>query len=173
VVRLEGPQLRIVAAPRRGAGTQSRVVAPRRPLVADIGAVYGKTVFLTQETMLFCLFKHAAAQSVRDLIVRAGERVLIKRPTLRALQPDLGEDRREDDATHPWARCIQVGSDSWSPLGRPLRLQRHQCGWAECGGSLQQRHCRRRWFTAPRSCAEVVTLEPGDLRLRDRSQDNS
>jgi hypothetical protein len=55
-------------------------------LVADIAAVYGKTAFLTQESMLFCLFKHAAAQAVRDLIVRAGERILIRRPTLRVLQ---------------------------------------------------------------------------------------
>ena len=30
-------------------------------LVADIAAVYGKTGFLTEETILFCLFKHAAA----------------------------------------------------------------------------------------------------------------
>ena len=55
-------------------------------LVADIAAVYSKTGFLTTETMLFCLFKHAAAQAVRDLIVRAGERVLIERPTWRTLQ---------------------------------------------------------------------------------------
>ena len=55
-------------------------------LVADIAAVYGKTGFLTEETILFCLFKHAAAQAVRDLIVRAGERVLIERPTWRTLQ---------------------------------------------------------------------------------------
>jgi len=45
-------------------------------LVSDIAAVYSKTVFLTKETMLFSLFRHAAAQAVRDLIVRTGERVL-------------------------------------------------------------------------------------------------
>ena len=60
-------------------------------LVADVAAVYGKTAFLTQEAMLFCLFKQAAAQGVRDLIVRTGERVLIRRPTLRALQRLLGK----------------------------------------------------------------------------------
>jgi len=32
-------------------------------LVADIAAVYGKTVFLTRETMLFCLFKPVAVQA--------------------------------------------------------------------------------------------------------------
>jgi hypothetical protein len=75
-------------------------------LVADIAAVYSKTVFLTRETMLFSLFRHAAAQAVRDLIVRAGERVLVERPTWAHLPADVGEDRREDDATHPRARRV-------------------------------------------------------------------
>lgn len=55
-------------------------------MVADIAALYGKTATLTQEHMLYCLFKHAAAQSVRDLVVRVGNRVIVQRATLRALQ---------------------------------------------------------------------------------------
>jgi len=100
-------------------------------LVVDIAAVYSKTVFLTEETMLFSLFRHAAAQAIRDLIVRACERVLVERPTL-----DLGEDRREDNATHPRARRVQVGSDRWSPWGRRLRVLRHPRSWADCDGSF-------------------------------------
>ena len=60
---------------------------------------------------MFCLFKHAAAQAVRDLIVRTGERVLIERPTWRTRAADLGEDRREDDATYSWVRRVPVGAD--------------------------------------------------------------
>ena len=41
---------------------------------------------LTQEQMLYCLFKHTASQAVRDLAVRVGERVSIKRATLRVLR---------------------------------------------------------------------------------------
>ena len=41
---------------------------------------------LTQEQMLYCLFKHTASQAVRDLAVRVGERVIIKRATLRVLR---------------------------------------------------------------------------------------
>jgi len=46
-------------------------------LVADIGALHGKRSRLTQEEMLYCLYRHAAAQAVRDLVVRGGERLLV------------------------------------------------------------------------------------------------
>lgn len=55
-------------------------------LVADIAAIYGKKAFLTREQMLYCLFRHLASQALRDLVVRVGERVLIKRASLRLLQ---------------------------------------------------------------------------------------
>lgn len=55
-------------------------------MVADIAALYGKSATLTREQMLYCLFKHAAAQAVRDLVTRVGERVIVQRATLRALQ---------------------------------------------------------------------------------------
>ena len=47
-------------------------------LVSDIAAVYGQSASLSKEHMLYCLFKHSAAQAVRDLAVRAGERWLIR-----------------------------------------------------------------------------------------------
>ena len=55
-------------------------------MVADIAALYGKSATLSKEQLLYCLFRHAAAQAVRDLVVRAGERVIVRRATLRALQ---------------------------------------------------------------------------------------
>jgi uncharacterized protein (DUF697 family) len=55
-------------------------------MVADIAAFYGKKGALSQEQMLYCLFKHTASQAVRDLVVRVGERFLVKRATLRVLQ---------------------------------------------------------------------------------------
>lgn len=55
-------------------------------MVADIAALYGKSASLTQEQMLYCLFKHAAAQAVRDLVIRVGERTIVRRATLKALQ---------------------------------------------------------------------------------------
>jgi len=55
-------------------------------MVADIAAIYGKSATLTQEQMLYCLFRHAAAQAVRDLVIRVGNRAIVQRATLRALQ---------------------------------------------------------------------------------------
>jgi hypothetical protein len=55
-------------------------------MVSDIAAVYGKQGALTQEHMLYCLFKHTASQAVRDLVVRAGERYLVKHASLAVLQ---------------------------------------------------------------------------------------
>lgn len=54
-------------------------------LVADIAAVYGKTAWLTREGLLYCLFRHGAAQALRDVVVRSGERLLIRHVTLRSM----------------------------------------------------------------------------------------
>lgn len=55
-------------------------------LVSDIAAVYGQSATLSTEHMLFCLFKHSAAQAVRDLAVRAGERWVIRQVSGSLLQ---------------------------------------------------------------------------------------
>ena len=55
-------------------------------MVADIAAIYGKDAALTREQMIYCLFRHAAAQAVRDLVVRVGERLLVQRVSIRVLQ---------------------------------------------------------------------------------------
>jgi hypothetical protein len=55
-------------------------------MVADIAGVFGKAGSLSQEQMIYCLFKHAAAQVVRDLVSRVGERVVFRRATMKLLQ---------------------------------------------------------------------------------------
>ena len=55
-------------------------------VVADIAGAFGKEAFLTREQVLFCLFRHTAAQAVRDLVVRVGQRVLVRRVSLRTAQ---------------------------------------------------------------------------------------
>ena len=55
-------------------------------LVADIGAVFGKQAKLTEESMMYCLFKHAAAQMMRDMVTRMGERVVVQRMSVRMTQ---------------------------------------------------------------------------------------
>ena len=58
-------------------------------LVADLAAVYGKTAFLTREGMIYCLFRHGAAQAVRDIVVRSGQRLLIRQASMRTLETVL------------------------------------------------------------------------------------
>jgi EcsC protein family len=55
-------------------------------MVADIAGAYGQSAHLSQEHMIYCLFRHAAAQIVRDLAARVGERLVIRRATIQALQ---------------------------------------------------------------------------------------
>ena len=55
-------------------------------MVADIAAACGQHTTLTREQMLYCLFRHAAAQAVRDLAVRAGQRWIVHAATARTLR---------------------------------------------------------------------------------------
>lgn len=58
----------------------------QRQMVADIAATFGKTGGLGSEALIYCLFKHGGAAVTRDLVVRVGERYLVRQTTLRALQ---------------------------------------------------------------------------------------
>lgn len=55
-------------------------------MVSDIAALYGKTPTLGREQMIYCLFKHVSAQLFRDVVVRAGERYLVRRVSLGFIQ---------------------------------------------------------------------------------------
>lgn len=54
-------------------------------MVSDIAGAYGRTELLSREQMLYCLFGHTAAGAFRDLVLRAGERYLIRRAPVSAL----------------------------------------------------------------------------------------
>src|SRR5690606_24777320 len=54
-------------------------------LVSDIAGAYGKRQLLTREQMLYCLFSHTAAGAFRSLVIRVGERYVIRRAPLSAL----------------------------------------------------------------------------------------
>src|SRR5919108_6078897 len=58
-------------------------------MVADIAAAFGKRGQLTQESMIYCLFRHAAAQVLRDVVTRMGERVVVRRVSSRAAEDFL------------------------------------------------------------------------------------
>jgi hypothetical protein len=53
-------------------------------MVADIAGAFGKHSYLGNEQMVYCLFRHAAAHTVRGMVIRAGERILIEKAPARA-----------------------------------------------------------------------------------------
>jgi len=50
----------------------------QRQMVADIFALYGRSAELTRVHMLYCLFRHAASQVLRDVAVRTGQRIVVQ-----------------------------------------------------------------------------------------------
>ncbi|MET0344670.1 MAG: hypothetical protein ABW218_00265 [Casimicrobiaceae bacterium] len=62
----------------------------QRQMVADIFALHGRSAELTRTHMLYCLFRHAASQVLRDVAVRTGQRVVVRQLTGPALSSMLG-----------------------------------------------------------------------------------
>jgi hypothetical protein len=61
----------------------------QRQMVADVFALHGRTAELTRTHMLYCLFRHAASQVLRDVAVRAGERFVVRELSAGALRAAL------------------------------------------------------------------------------------
>jgi hypothetical protein len=80
-------------------------------LVADIAAVHGRSATLTREQMIWCLFRHTASQAVRDLVVRVGERFIVKPVAFSALQSIA---RRI--GVHLTERTLAKGASRWLPV---------------------------------------------------------
>ena len=54
-------------------------------MVSDLAALHGRKSQLSREQMLYCLFRHTGAQLFRDLVMRVGERYLVRRLPVRSL----------------------------------------------------------------------------------------
>jgi hypothetical protein len=62
----------------------------QRQMVSDLFALYGRTAELTRTHMLYCLFRHLASHVVRDIVVRAGQRLVVQQVSASALRSMLG-----------------------------------------------------------------------------------
>jgi len=62
----------------------------QRQMVADIFALHGRTAELTRTSMLYCMFRHAASQVLRDVAVRAGERFVVRQMSSAAFRSAMG-----------------------------------------------------------------------------------
>jgi uncharacterized protein (DUF697 family) len=61
----------------------------QRQMVSDLFGLYGRTAELSRTHMLYCLFRHAASQVLRDVTVRAGQRVVVQTLSTGALRGAL------------------------------------------------------------------------------------
>lgn len=80
-------------------------------MVADIAGACGQHARLTREQMLYCLFRHAASQAVRDLAVRAGQRWVVHAATAHAIRrvaERIGIKLSERALTSSLARMVPV-----------------------------------------------------------------
>lgn len=83
----------------------------QRQLVADIAALYGRSAELGPAQMLWCLFRHTAAQALRDLGVRVGERVIV-RPAAQVLL----QRAAEAVGLHLGQKAASRALSRWVPL---------------------------------------------------------
>jgi hypothetical protein len=91
-------------------------------MVSDLAALHGRKAQLSREQMLYCLFRHTGAQLFRDLVMRVGERYLVRRLPIRSLyavankigmrltQRSIG---RAISRIVPIAGALGVGAYSW------------------------------------------------------------
>lgn len=80
-------------------------------MVADIAAVCGRHPTLSREQMMYCLFRQAAAQAVRDLVVRSGQRWIVHTATthaIRGVAERIGIKLSERALTSSLARMLPV-----------------------------------------------------------------
>jgi hypothetical protein len=60
-------------------------------LAADIAAVYGVRSKFNESAMLFCLFRYGTAAFARDLLVRVGTKIVVRRASLKVVQDVLAK----------------------------------------------------------------------------------
>jgi hypothetical protein len=83
----------------------------QRQMVADIFALHGRTAELTATHMLYCLFRHMASQVLRDVVVRAGERAIVRQLSSSALASAL-----QSLGVTVAQRVVGTSASRWVPL---------------------------------------------------------
>jgi hypothetical protein len=118
----------------------------QRQMVSDIAACYGKSAQLNRQTMVYCLFRHGAAMLARDILIRVGERLILKRGSLRVIQKIL--QRVTIKITQ---RAIGKSIARWVPLVGPVVV-----------GGYSMMDTRSVGKTAIGTFSREIEIEPGD-----------
>jgi len=80
-------------------------------LVSDIAAAHGQHATLGREQMLWCLFRHTAAQAFRDLVVRLGDRLIFQR-----MSQAVAQRVARQIGLHFGRRTVGQGLSRWLPV---------------------------------------------------------
>ena len=119
----------------------------QRQMISDIAACYGKSAQLDRQMMVYCLFRHGAAMLARDILVRVGERMLLKRGSLQVIQKIL--QRITIKVTQ---KAIGKSISRWVPVIGPLAV-----------GGYSLLDTRTVGKTAIETFSRVIEIEPEDL----------
>lgn len=80
-------------------------------MVGSIAAAFGQTGALGRESLIYCLFRHGGAALVRDVVVRLGDRYLVRGASAAALQVllrQLGLRVSQRAISHAAARFVPL-----------------------------------------------------------------
>ncbi len=100
----------------------------QRQMVADIFALYGRTAELTRMHMLYCLFRHAASQVLRDVAVRTGPAHRRAAAVRRRAEDDRRQGRRDGEQARRRQRREPLGADRRRRRRGRVRVLGHAAG---------------------------------------------
>ena len=144
----------------------------QRQMVADIFGLYGRTAELTRVHMLYCLFRHAASQVLRDVVVRTGQRVIVQQRRVRRAEGHRRQDRRHRQPSASPAPP-RAGGCRWPAPPRSARMRigtRCRSRKPRTGCWPASRDRRRRRLSGPIvPCAAATNCTPSRPRSRWRS----
>ena len=80
-------------------------------MVSDIASAYGRHATLGREQMMWCLFRHTAAQAFRDLVVRVGDRLVFRR-----MSWSMAERVARQVGIKVTRRTLSKGASRWLPV---------------------------------------------------------
>jgi hypothetical protein len=118
-------------------------------LVSDIAAAYGKTAKLGREQMLWCLFRHTAAQAFRDIAIRVGDRLVFRTTATSVLQRLAGRI-----GVSVTKRAVGKGISRWLPVVGALGVGAYA------------------YYDTGQVAKTAIDLFSGDIHIDDGADDN-
>jgi hypothetical protein len=117
-------------------------------MVSDIAAVYGRHAMLGREQMLWCLFRHTAAQAFRDLVVRMGDRLVFRR-----MSHGIAQRVAKQVGVKLTQRTVSEGISRWLPVVGALGVGAYA------------------YYDTGQVAATAIALFSGDMSMEGEAED--